>query len=432
MVKVEEIYELFKQSTGVCTDTRKIEKKCLFFALKGANFDGNLFANKALEQGAYKVIVDDSKVIDNEDYILVEDVLSTLQELSIYHRRQLNIPIVAITGSNGKTTTKELINAVLNKRYKAFATAGNFNNHIGVPLTLLSIDKSIEIAVVEMGANHPKEIDFLCNIAEPDIGLVTNVGKAHLEGFGSFEGVKRTKGELYRYIENKSGLLFVNKSNEYLLEMLGEGAELFYYGKTDDCKVQLLKLRNTPILSFYCKVDDKEVEVNSHLIGSYNLENVLAAVSVGNYFGVSGEKIVEAINEYIPDNNRSQLVVTKNNKVLFDAYNANPTSMKAALENFVSLQERNKVVILGEMKELGSVSDQEHIEILSFLRRQNSLKVYLIGENYKDLIKEEDGFNWLQDVNGLISHLTEETIVNSFVLVKGSRSNQLEKLKGVI
>ena len=432
MTTIKELYKIFKTSTGVCTDTRQITKDCLFFALKGANFNGNLFAEKALEQGALKAIVDEPDVVKDDRFILVDDVLNTLQKLSNHHRRALNIPIVGITGTNGKTTTKELVKAVLDKKYNAFATVGNFNNHIGVPLTLLSLDESIEIAIVEMGANHIGEIGFLCNIAEPTVGLVTNVGKAHLEGFGSFEGVKKTKGELYRFVENKNGLLFVNKSNEHLLEMLDDGAELFYYGTEDDCKVKVKKLNNTPNLSFTFEAKQQELQVNAQLVGGYNLENALAAISVGIHYGVHLDDIVHAINEYSPENNRSQLVVSENNKVLFDAYNANPTSMKAALENFVSIAEKNKTVILGEMKELGEDSTAEHRTVLDFLRKSSLNSVYLVGANYQPLLNKKDSFIWSKNVDSLKERLLQNPLNDSFILVKGSRTNKLELLKDVL
>ncbi len=432
MTTIKQLHDIFKTSSGVCTDTRKIIAGCLFFALKGANFNGNLFAAKALQQGAKKVVVDEAAVVLNEDYILVDDVLTCLQELSTYHRISLGIPIVAITGSNGKTTSKELIKAVLDTKFNTYATRGNLNNHIGVPLTLLSLTANSEIGVVEMGANHIGEIAFLCQIALPNVGLITNVGKAHLEGFGSFEGVKKAKGELYRFIEKQNGTLFVNKGNSHLLTMLDKGAELFFYGEDEDCRIKLEELRNTANLSFTASIDNTIVDVDAQLMGGYNLENALAAMAIGSYFGVDADDIAQAICNYTPDNNRSQLVVSAKNKILFDAYNANPTSMLAALQNFVSLKDDNKLVILGEMKELGEDSAKEHIAILDFLRNDKSLKVYLIGENYKPLLKMEDGFKWFKDVNDLMLELNYSSVQNSFVLVKGSRSNQLEKLKEVL
>ncbi len=432
MMTIKELYNIFNTSTGVCTDTRNIKVGSIFFALKGASFDGNLFANKALDQGAGWAVVDDPKLEDNDRFILVKDVLRCLQSLATYHRRELGIPIVGITGTNGKTTTKELVKVVLDKKLHAFATEGNFNNHIGVPLTLLSLNKKMDVAVVEMGANHLEEIDLLCNIAEPSVGLITNVGRAHLEGFGSFDGVKKTKGELYRFIEEKRGLLFVNKSNPHLLGMLGEGAKLFFYGDDDDCRVKVTELKNTANLSFSCVVDKEKIEIKANLIGGYNMENALAAISVGLYFGVLPTDIEDAINSYVPENNRSQMVVSENNKILFDAYNANPTSMKAALENFVALKEDNKIVILGEMKELGNDSESEHIKTLNFLRNQDLSSIYLVGESYKVLLSEHDGINWFEDVISLRNYILDNEIKNSFILVKGSRSNQLEKLKEVL
>ncbi len=432
MTTIQQLYDIFKTSSGVCTDTRKITAGCLFFALKGANFNGNLFAATALQQGAKKVVVDEAAVALNEDYILVKDVLTSLQELSAYHRSSLGIPIVAITGTNGKTTTKELIKAVLDKKYNTFATVGNLNNHIGVPLTLLSLTEDNEIGVVEMGANHVGEIAFLCDIALPNVGLITNVGKAHLEGFGSFEGVKKAKGELYRFIETQNGTLFINKGNSHLLSMLDNGAELFFYGDEDDCRIQLKGLRNTPNLSFTARIDKNIVDVDAQLMGGYNLENALAAMAIGSYFGVDAADIAQAICNYAPDNNRSQLVVSAKNKILFDAYNANPTSMLAALQNFVALTDNNKVAVLGEMKELGKDSTTEHTAILDFLRNKRFVEVYLIGENYKPLLKAEDNFKWFKDVHALMLGLSSHPIQNSFVLVKGSRSNQLEILKEML
>ena len=429
---IQQLYDIFKTSSGVCTDTRKITEGCLFFGLKGANFNGNLFAAAALQQGAKKVVVDEAAVALNEDYILVEDVLTALQELSTYHRISLGIPIVGITGTNGKTTTKELIKAVLDTKYRTLATTGNLNNHIGVPLTLLSLKENTEIGVVEMGANHQGEIAFLCEIARPNVGMITNVGKAHLEGFGSFEGVKKAKGELFRFIEKQKGTLFLNKGNSHLLSMLDKGAEVIFYGEEDDCTIRLKELRNTPNLSFTAYIDNKLVDVDAQLMGGYNLENALAAMAIGSYFGVEADGIAQAICNYAPDNNRSQLVVTAKNKILFDAYNANPTSMLAALHNFGALKDNNKVAVLGEMKELGEDSSMEHSSILDFLRDHKSLEVYVIGENYKSLLKVGDGFKWFKDVDTLMLGLSKHPIQNSFVLVKGSRSNQLEKLKELL
>lgn len=432
MTAISNLYASFIESTGVSIDTRNVNQGSLFFALKGANFDGNHFAEKALQKGAYKVVVDNEQVVNGKDYILVEDALVALQRLATYHRRKLNIPIIGITGTNGKTTTKELVNAVLNERYKVFATQGNFNNHIGVPLTLLSMNKSVEIGVVEMGANHPGEIEELCRISEPDYGLITNVGKAHLEGFGSFEGVMSTKAELYRYIENKSGTIFYNSDNSYLKSMLGVGASLCTYGTDADNYVSVVEMQKSSRLNLTCRSGEDVLNICSMLIGNYNMENVLAAVAIGMYFKVDAANVVKAINAYCPDNNRSQLIVSDKNEIIFDSYNANPTSMMASLSNFIDISERHKVVILGEMKELGEESVKEHSVILSFLRNHSFFKVILVGDSYYPLLNDEEKGDWYKSVGDLIEVLKENPIVGKFVLVKGSRSNQLEKLKGVL
>jgi len=432
MTTISNLYASFLASTGISTDTRNVLRGSLFFALKGANFDGNLFAEKALQLGAYKVVVDDKSVIKDENYILVDNALVSLQQLATYHRRKLNIPIIGITGTNGKTTTKELVNVVLSEKYRVFCTQGNLNNHIGVPLTLLSIKKGIDMGIVEMGANHPGEIAELCSISEPDFGLITNVGKAHLEGFGSFEGVKNTKAELYRYIENKSGTIFYNSDNTDLVSMLGDGASLCKYGTASNNYVFVVDVQKSSTLSFKCKFGKKTLSINSKLVGSYNLENVLASVTIGKFFNVGDESVVKAIHTYCPDNNRSQLIVSDKNKVIFDSYNANPTSMMAALNNFVEMSEEGKVVVLGEMKELGSVSREEHGVIVSFLKKYSFLKVILLGESYCSLLEGNELFEWYRNVEDLIDVLMENPIVNKIILVKGSRSNRLEKLKGLL
>ncbi|TLX76048.1 UDP-N-acetylmuramoyl-tripeptide--D-alanyl-D-alanine ligase [Labilibacter sediminis] len=432
MTMIASLYSDFIQSTGISTDTRQISKDCLFIALKGANFNGNLFAKQALEQGAYKVVVDEEAVVESDDYILVDDTLIALQQLATYHRRQLNIPIIGITGTNGKTTTKELVNAVLSSKYNVFATQGNFNNHIGVPLTLLSMNDKTEVGVVEMGANHLGEIADLCLIAEPNYGLITNVGKAHLEGFGSFEGVMRTKSELYRYVENNLGTIFINKDNVYLQKMLGEGASLYTYGKDETNNISIERVANSANVNFSCKYNNEVLNIDSNLIGGYNLENLLAAIAIGCHMGVNGKDIENAIANYLPNNNRSQLVISQKNKIIFDAYNANPTSMMAALENFKEMAEKDKVVILGEMKELGEDSLKEHKAIVDFLRNNPIRRSILIGDNYKNLVQGIDNADWYPDVNKAIECLQESPISNCFILVKGSRSNRLENLKDIL
>ncbi len=429
-MQISDIYSLFLNSAGVCTDTRSIKENSIFFALKGANFNGNKFAQQALEQGASYAIVDEIETETSDKIIFVDDVLETLQSLANYHRKQLNIPILGITGTNGKTTTKELIKAVLETTHTVFATQGNLNNHIGVPLTLLSMDEKTEIGVVEMGANHPGEIAFLCNIADPDYGIITNVGKAHLEGFGSFEGVKRTKSELYRHIEAKQGGLFVNSDNPHLQEMLKAGATLYTYGRESFNKVVLCELFQSDFLAFACSINCSELLINTNLVGNYNVENVLAAITIGLFFKVTRGNIAKALVNYIPTNNRSQLEVTSKNKVLFDAYNANPTSMEVALKNFVSMAGDKKVAILGEMKELGEDSVKEHKKLVDFLLKKQ-LEVVLVGENYKELV---DGtpFLYFSCVDNLCKFLVKKPLLNSFILVKGSRSNRLEKIKELL
>ena len=403
----------------------------MFFALKGANFNGNLFAKEAIRQGALFAVVDEPEAAGDENIVLVDDVLKTLQELASYHRKQLNIPIIGITGTNGKTTTKELVKSVLESTYKVYATQGNLNNHIGVPLTLLSMGSDIEIGIVEMGANHPGEIRALCNIADPDCGLITNVGKAHLEGFGSFEGVKSTKSELYRHLEGKQGTVFINSDNSHLKGMLTQGAIKYSYGKSDDNKVVFGSFLNGDFLGFSCAIDGCETEIKTNLVGRYNLENAMAAVTIGNYFKVTSNRIVQAIANYFPTNNRSQLEVTSKNKVLFDAYNANPSSMEVALLNFKDMEGVNKTVIFGEMKELGVDSAMEHKKLVDALFQIEGLRIILVGENYRELVKDSE-VDYYHNVDELVSLLKANPLEDALVLVKGSRSNRLEKLKEVL
>jgi UDP-N-acetylmuramoyl-tripeptide--D-alanyl-D-alanine ligase len=431
-MKIADLYDIYLKSSGVSIDTRNITKGCLFFALKGVNFNGNLFAEEALKQGAAKVVVDDASVVKNDDCILVDDVLTALQKLSSFHRRKLDIPIIAITGTNGKTTTKELVKTVLDKKYNVFATVGNLNNHIGVPLTLLSMDQDIEVGIVEMGANHPGEIEVLCKIADPDYGLITNVGKAHLEGFGSFEGVMNTKAELYRYIEQKQGVLFVNSDNRYLQSMLGEGASHCTYGGHEEDKVITGRVEESLFLHFNCSVNQESLGIKTNLVGAYNKENVLAAVTIGTFFNVPHVDILAAVEGYFPTNNRSQMVVSSNNKILFDAYNANPTSMQMALDNFVCLKSERKVVVLGEMNELGNVSVSEHTRVLEFLKSHSFYKVILVGKSYQGIQKGAEHYLFYDNVEELREDMVKEPLKDCLILVKGSRSNRLEMLKGLL
>ena len=425
-MEIAAIYERYKQHPVVTTDTRNCPPNSIFFALKGTNFNGNLFAEKALEQGCAYAVVDEwnGEPIDQR-IIVVEDVLKTLQRLAIFHRKTLKIPIIGVTGTNGKTTTKELIAAILSKEFNVAYTQGNLNNHIGVPLTLLSIDSSHEIAVVEMGANHPGEIKELCGISEPTIGLITNVGKAHIEGFGSFENIIKTKGELYDFIRDSNGKVFVNKDNPYL-EKMSEGMDRILYGKGDsDLFVSGKISSENPFLEFDWSFFENVYHVKTRLVGEYNLDNALAAVAIGKFFGIHADYISAALEEFVPKNNRSQFEKTAKNEIIIDAYNANPTSMRAALEHFVKIPSLlPKAIVLGEMKELGSISKAEHQAILDFVKAQSFDKVYFIGKAFGELSKEFTSFD---TVDSFIEELKTNPLTNHLVLLKGSHSVHLEK-----
>ena len=426
------LYTCFKECGKVTTDTRNCPEGSMFIALKGETFNGNAFAKQALEKGCRYAVVDEAEYAEegNPSILLVDNCLEALQGLAREHRRQMGTRIIGITGTNGKTTTKELIATVLQKRYKVLYTQGNLNNHIGVPLTLLNLTKEHELAVVEMGANHPGEIRTLVNIAEPDCGLITNVGKAHLEGFGSFEGVVKTKSELYDYLRNKkNAFVFLDKDNEVLcqasagLENIGYGMEndgLYVSGKLHAC---------APFLAFEWKHEGVSHDVNTRLIGTYNIKNALVAIAVGCHFEVPAEAICEALNGYIPSNNRSQLTETKDNHLIVDAYNANPTSMMAALENFRLMEVSHKVAILGDMKELGEGSVDEHRKIVSFLEGCGFERIILVGDEFG---KANTGFEWYKNTDGLKAKISEEKISGKFVLIKGSNSMKLAPLKDIL
>lgn len=420
------LYSLFKQYPIVVTDTRKIVPDSIFFALKGANFNGNKFAESALEKGCKYAVVDEEEFALNDSCILVDDVLTTLQDLAREHRRSLSIPILAITGTNGKTTTKELVNAVLSKKYKTYATQGNLNNHIGVPLTLLSMSEETEFGVVEMGANHSGEIKFLCEIAEPDFGIITNVGKAHLEGFGSFEGVKKTKKELYDYLQGR-GKVFVNCENDYLMGMLND-QEIYRYGNTEeaDSKARFLQAEPYLILELRSPKIGK-LYIKTKLIGGYNFENALAAVTVGRYFNIKESDIKGALENYEPSNNRSQLKKTEKNVLFLDAYNANPSSMGVAVNNFADLKMKNKLVILGDMLELGEDSEKEHQQLIDLLQGRTLENVYLVGDIFSK-VNTVDQFKTFLTADEVVAMLEEENVTNHYILIKGSRGIQLEKL----
>lgn len=430
---IQELYTHFLKHPIVCTDTRELKSGALFFALKGGNFNANEFAEKALNAGCSLAIIDEEMYKKDERYFLVDDVLSTLQALANYHRKQLDIPIIAITGSNGKTTSKELVNVVLSQKFFTLATKGNLNNHIGVPLTLLNINPKHEIAIVEMGANHQGEIAELCAIAEPNYAMITNIGKAHLEGFGGYEGVIKAKSEMYTYIQKKGGCLFVNADNE-LLNKLSKEIKRVTYGRSKDFDFVGEFIESNPFvkLKYKSKEDpisiEEKPEVITHLIGEYNFENILAAACIGSHFNVSEQSIKKGLESYVPSNNRSQVVQTKHNFVLLDAYNANPSSMKAAIENFAGMNRRDKIVILGDMLELGDESEKEHKIIINLLKEKGILQAILIGSIFTKVCDDENILTFLSS-NEALSYLKKQPITNSSVLVKGSRGMQLEKLE---
>lgn len=427
IMKINELYNCFKECSSVITDSRKTEKGAMFFALKGENFNGNKYATQAIQSGCSYAVVDDKNLDGNAGLIVVDNVLETLQLLANYHRNQLNIPIVAITGTNGKTTTKELIASVLQKKYKVLYTHGNFNNHIGVPLTLLELDEDHEIGIVEMGANHIGEIADLCKIADPDYGIITNIGKAHIEGFGSFENVKKTKKELYDYIKAKNGKIFYNTENEILSEIVKD-MKLENVGFNCSTDLKAKALETDKYLNIGGKYNHNTFEIKTNLIGNYNLENVLAALCIGNFFNVNFTVAIKAIEEYVPSNNRSQFVKTDYNNLILDAYNANPTSVNAALLNFISLKLNNKVVILGDMLELGDEAIKEHKAIIKLLKGEKIERVILVGDIYKSLAKDEDNIQCFKLVDELIDWLSMNKIKTSNILIKGSRGIKLEKI----
>lgn len=438
-MNTELLYQKFLQSRVICTDTRQITSGCIFFALKGDNFDGNAYAAKALEAGAAWAVTDDPAIAD-ERFIQVKDTLTALQELAAYHRSQLKIPFIAITGTNGKTTTKELLNSVLSQHCKTHATVGNLNNHIGVPLTILSIPDETEIAIIEMGANHQREIALLCSIAKPTHGLITNVGKAHLEGFGSFEGVKKAKGELYEYLKDTDGTAFINSDNHQLVDMSRERNlnRVVFYGSSADNYVSGSLEQSSPFLSVSWHREAMELDDPSHLAisnltGTYNLENILAAICIGTYFKLSPEQVNLGIQAYIPSNNRSQISKTIHNTLICDFYNANPSSMAVALENLGNAPDPNKAYILGDMFELGVEAEAEHAGIIQKAIAVNAGRGIFIGEEFyklKDSFQGEADY-YLTTRDALLA-LRESPLTGFLVLIKGSRGMKLESLLEVL
>lgn len=442
-MEIKELYKLYQQHPCITTDSRDCPQGSIFLALKGELFDGNKFAASAIEKGCTYAIVDDASVVPASDnrFIVVQDCLQTFKDLAREHRRQFNIPVIGITGTNGKTTTKELIAAVLSQKYNVLYTQGNFNNDVGVPKTLFRLSNEHEIAVIEMGASHPGDIKTLAETAEPTCGLITNVGKAHLQGFGSFEGVIKTKCELYDFLrKQKDSLIFINADNEHLVDQISDDEELWLspYSTDPDNQYSCISgeiISCDPFLKFRWREplmvleeegrSTKWHKVQTQLIGSYNIDNLLAAIAVGINFGVDRKKICAALEEYTPSNNRSQMTITEKNHLIVDAYNANPSSMQAALENFKLMQADNKMAILGAMRELGEVSAEEHQRIVDYLKTTDVKTVWLVGEEFKDIKCDYHKFNDVEEVKAAIKAQCPE---GQYILIKGSNSTKLFQL----
>lgn len=431
-MKISDLYKLFIKSNGVVIDSRKVQKNDFFVAIKGENFDANTFARQALDNGALCVVIDNPDYYIDTRTVLVEDSLKTLQQLANFHRNQLALPVIALTGSNGKTTTKELINAVLSEKYKTKATIGNLNNHIGVPLTLLSFDYKTEVGIVEMGANHQQEIEFLCQIAEPNLGYITNFGKAHLEGFGGFEGVIQGKSELYEYIRNeefdeeegRKKQVFINLDDAIQVEK-SEGLNRFTFSfKNKNTDVFINSVKANP----FVKINFEDVEIQSNLVGVYNAPNIAAAIVIGKYFKVDAKKIKTAIENYVPTNNRSQIIEKNSNKIILDAYNANPSSMKVAVENFLSLDGKSKMMILGDMFELGEESLQEHKNIVSFLENTTDIEILFVGNDFYSNHISKEHLQFFKSFEELKRYVLAKNPVNKQILIKGSRGMALERV----
>ena len=430
---IDGLYQIFTKYPKIITDSRKACPQSIYFALKGERFDGNDFAAQALSSGCDYAVVDQPEIAVDERYIPVDDVLIALQDLARAHRKKLDIPVIAITGTNGKTTTKELIKCVLGAKYEVCATSGNLNNHIGVPLTILGISPKTQISIVEMGANHRGEIKTLCEIAQPTCGLITNIGKAHLEGFGGLEGVKQAKKELYDYLNEHDGTIFYNESNPILTEMLDAAkATTFGFGREEysDCWGSVLSA--APYLQMELNIGDESYPVSTHLAGAYNLENILAAACVGNRFTVPIHQIVTALEEYTPQNNRSQVFRTARNQLLLDDYNANPTSMSQSLNNFFERISGSRMVILGDMFELGEDAPQEHAAIVDLLLSQKDVVRVVVGKHFYKAAKDVPGILAFSEMEDLKNWLSANPPEGLFILVKGSRGMKLEQLKDLL
>jgi UDP-N-acetylmuramoyl-tripeptide--D-alanyl-D-alanine ligase len=423
-MKIDQLYEIFLRYPSIQTDSRKVKEGDLFFALKGPNFNGNMFAMQAIKDGAEYAVIDEDIAKKNEKIILVDDVLKTLQQLARHHRLQFKIPFIAITGSNGKTTTKELIHVVLSEKYKTYTTQGNLNNHIGIPLTILQVKKDAEMGVIEMGANHRGEIAGYCKYTLPTHGVITNCGKAHLEGFGGIEGVKKGKGELYDFIRETGGTVFAMWDYSYLHEMSKGIKKIVTYG-THNAEIIGNVAQAEPLLKVEFSKGVEINEINTNLVGDYNLPNVLVTVTVGNYFEVPVDKIRNAIERYTPSNSRSQLINWKSNHIILDAYNANPSSMKLAIENFAHLHADNKFLLLGGMAELGKESLREHESIIELIKQYKWREVALVGGDFQKINHPFKKFNNADEAGKWLKGLE---LNNSYLLVKGSRSMQMEKI----
>ena len=425
-MKIETLHDHFLKSSGICTDTRKITKRCFFVALKGDNFNGNNFAQEALNQGAYKVVIDDASVHKNTgETILCEDSLLQLQKLATFHRNNLNIPIIALTGSNGKTTTKELINAVLKQKYKTTATVGNLNNHIGVPLTLLSMTKETELGIVEMGANHLKEIERLCEIAKPNFGYITNFGKAHLEGFGSVEGVIKGKSEMYDHLKKNKQHIFLNADDTLQIKLLNNYIDIFGFSQEDKNYYNIKFIEANP----FVKIEIEGSVITSNLVGQYNFSNICAAATMGKYFNIPVSKIKEAIEHYVPANNRSQIIEKNGKSIVLDAYNANPSSMEAALKTFaLTTSEKRKVAILGDMFELGAEAKKEHQYIANLAAGLSIDSVVLVGVNFSTIETESQKIIQFSSFQKLSENMKSLSLKEASILIKGSRGMALERV----
>lgn len=435
---IKELYKLYQQHPQITTDSRDCPEGSIFLALKGESFNGNIFAESAIEKGCAYAIIDEPEYKKDDRFILVDNCLQTFKDLAREHRRQFDIPVIGITGTNGKTTTKELIRAVLSECYNVMATEGNFNNDVGVPKTLFRLNKDHDIAVVEMGASHPGDIKTLVEAAEPNCGLITNVGRAHLQGFGSFEGVCKTKGELYDFLCAHECPVFVNRDNEHLMQMINERrkpeTDIYYYGQSDNSDILIRGevVSCAPFLKFRWREQDADagytsewLTVQTHLIGAYNLDNMLAAITIGYVNNIPFDKINHALENYVPTNNRSQLTETEHNHLIVDAYNANPTSMKAAIDNFRLMEVSPKMAILGMMGELGDVSQEEHQKIITLLEEAHFNEVWLVGSEFQ---KANSSFRTFANVDEVKATIAQQQPTGRYILIKGSNSTKLFQL----